>query len=780
MPGLWNTSRMLTTDDRSFAVLLHAYGKATDTPGHLTALLHGDESARRAALDHLNSAVIHQGTPWTATASAALAVGRILRDPSIAGPDTAWLRRDLLSWLAEVGEAAVPYQGDLAADAAPGGRDIRSEIARIAAASSDEDVYDDILEDPRRERAMWAMILLDCRQAASRLADVVEHCLADADPRVRASAASTATRLVRAAELASTAPSPRPRLVVRLTRLARTADAAERAALVLALGDLGAAPRDFLEDPHLGVRACAALAPALADHPAAVDVIMGALQDPEATDRWFPDGLPQIVGRFRGTLLNAALERVTGFAELLPVALAFARLTDGFEWILLLLKAFPEPPVELDDAQRAYLAALADNESLWNLSLGDIRKVFERIRLPYDRQACRALAHAKDSRAWLRDHGVRLSTVRGEWLVTAEKIVADHGGAESDGLGLAKALLRLAGAHAASGHRERAVAAAAEAVRISLRLTPPDAHMIRALTEYGRHLGEAGRGGDASAAAERALAVHARMPRPAPANFDLAQALTGLGTLAADLGRSDDALTVTVSAVEVLRRLENPVYLAPALADLSRRLWEAGRGDDALTAADEAVRTLREVAGTNLFARADALKDLCEMLSDLGRWLNPVDALTAVEEAVAACHEYVADRRAAAKASVTEEPDLADALTGLGLCLTRLGQVEQAVDATAEAVWMHRRLADDLPVVFQPHLARALTALAASQYALGEHEHALAAAREAADLCMAWPRPSPGFFTTRQRQDLDLLADVFDDLGRGEDADRIRRHNTRA
>ncbi|WP_433345113.1 hypothetical protein ACQP25_23155 [Microtetraspora malaysiensis] len=777
---------MLTTDDRSFAVLLHAYGKATDTPGHLTALLDGDESARRAALDHLNSAVIHQGTPWTATASAALAVGQILRDPSIADPDTAWLRRDLLRWLAEVGEAAAaPYPGDLAADAAPGGRDVRSEIARIAAASSDEDVYDDILEDPQREHAMWAMILLDCRQAASRLADVVEDCLADADPRVRASAACAATRLVRAAGLVATVPSPRPRLVVRLTQLARTADAAERAALVLALGDLGAAPREFLEDPHPGVRACAALAPALAGNPAAVNMIMDALQDPEAADRWFPDGLPQIVGRFRGTLLDAALERVTGFTELLPVALAFARLTDGFEWILLLLKAFPEPPVELDDAQRAYLAALADNESLWSLSLGDIRRVFERIRLPYDRQACRALAHANDSRAWLRDHGIRLSTVRGEWLATAEKIVADHGGAESaestesDGLGLAKALLRLAGAHAASGHPERAVAAAAEAVRISLRLTPSDAHLIRALTEYGRYLGEAGRSGDASAAAERAIAVHAQMSQPVPADFDLAQALTGLGTLAADLGRGDNALTVTVSAVEVHRRLDNPVYLSPALADLSRRLWEAGRGDDALTAADEAVRTLREVAETNRFARADALKYLCEMLSDLGRWLNPVDALTPVEEAVAAFHEYVADRRAAAQASLTEEPDLADALTGLGLCLTRLGQVEQAVDAAAEAVRTHRRLADDLPIVFQPGLTRALTALAASQYALGQHEHALAAAREATDLCMAWARPSSGFFTVRRRQDLDLLADVFDDLGRGEDADRIRRHITR-
>jgi hypothetical protein len=47
--------------------LWHAYGPAADTPGHLRALLDGSDDERRAAENHLISAVMHQGTPWSVT-----------------------------------------------------------------------------------------------------------------------------------------------------------------------------------------------------------------------------------------------------------------------------------------------------------------------------------------------------------------------------------------------------------------------------------------------------------------------------------------------------------------------------------------------------------------------------------------------------------------------------------------------------------------------------------------------------------------------------------------
>jgi len=65
-------------DAGQFSTLLHAYGRADDTAGHLAALIDGDAAGRRAALEHLWSAVIHQATPWTATPPAALAVAEIL------------------------------------------------------------------------------------------------------------------------------------------------------------------------------------------------------------------------------------------------------------------------------------------------------------------------------------------------------------------------------------------------------------------------------------------------------------------------------------------------------------------------------------------------------------------------------------------------------------------------------------------------------------------------------------------------------------------------------
>ncbi|WP_244235782.1 hypothetical protein [Micromonospora inaquosa] len=80
--------------------LRHAYGWATDTPGHLAALEFGDAEARKAALGHLDAAVLHQGFPDTATAPAVRAVTALLADGR-AHPDTV---ESLLEFL---GDAAV-------------------------------------------------------------------------------------------------------------------------------------------------------------------------------------------------------------------------------------------------------------------------------------------------------------------------------------------------------------------------------------------------------------------------------------------------------------------------------------------------------------------------------------------------------------------------------------------------------------------------------------------------------------------------------------------------
>ncbi|WP_176985153.1 hypothetical protein [Asanoa ishikariensis] len=84
--------------------LSHAYGWATDTPGHLAALESGDAEAREAALDHLDMAVLHQGFPETATAPAVRAVTALLADRR-AHPDSV---EGLLEFL---GDAAMSVTG---------------------------------------------------------------------------------------------------------------------------------------------------------------------------------------------------------------------------------------------------------------------------------------------------------------------------------------------------------------------------------------------------------------------------------------------------------------------------------------------------------------------------------------------------------------------------------------------------------------------------------------------------------------------------------------------
>src|SRR5689334_16305580 len=82
--------------------LYHAYGVATDTPRHLAALVGDDPQARDAALVHLFGAIIHQGTPWSATAPTARAVVAMLDDPRLdsTSRDAAWpTRASLLDFL---------------------------------------------------------------------------------------------------------------------------------------------------------------------------------------------------------------------------------------------------------------------------------------------------------------------------------------------------------------------------------------------------------------------------------------------------------------------------------------------------------------------------------------------------------------------------------------------------------------------------------------------------------------------------------------------------------
>ncbi|MEV4094485.1 hypothetical protein [Streptosporangium saharense] len=176
--------------------LFHAYGVASDVPGHLEALVGDDDRAREEAVDHLWAAVIHQGTPWSATPPAALVVAGLLADPRTARHTVSSrpLRAVLLDFLGEVAEATQPEvpEEEFRAAADPRGREaeIAGTLETLLSDDSDEDSEDESEEvwDDEAIEVIMAQVVLDLRATVPRLTEAVAPCLDDEDPRVRDSA----------------------------------------------------------------------------------------------------------------------------------------------------------------------------------------------------------------------------------------------------------------------------------------------------------------------------------------------------------------------------------------------------------------------------------------------------------------------------------------------------------------------------------------------------------------------------------------------------------------
>ena len=228
--------------------LYHAYGPATDTPGHLRALLGEDLESRKRAMSHLWSAIIHQGTPWTATGPAALVVAGFLADEQIDHGEP--VRADLMSFLASVAEA--PEQSGL--DLEELNRMAAFEIEPFIDSEDETALY----ENEEAANSFYARAILDCIRVAPVLLKVMLDGLAHSNRRVRTCAAMGAVTLAKTPSLRGYAKDLGSRLLS-LARAASNSD--ERGAHVLAIGELGFSSAEFLEDPSPAVRICAALAP---------------------------------------------------------------------------------------------------------------------------------------------------------------------------------------------------------------------------------------------------------------------------------------------------------------------------------------------------------------------------------------------------------------------------------------------------------------------------------------------------------------------------------------
>jgi hypothetical protein len=367
-------------ENTDWSRLHHAYGRATDTPGHLRALLREDAESRNQAMTHLWSAIIHQGTPWTATGPAALVVAGLLSDERIDRGEP--VRAHLLYFLVSVAEA--PGLAGLGVE----------ELKRMAAVDIEPflDSEDDeaLYGDEEAANSFYARSILGCIRVAPVLMNVMLEGLAHSIPRVRACAAMGAVTLAKTKSLRAHTDV----LGSRLLSLAHAAQASdERSAHVLALGELGFSPLPFLEDSSPAVRMCAALAPSLADDPAAIAELIRALENAASIDGWFVERPPQFPMRPRFTVIARLVERVKDFERLVPAAEAVIRVTwkfgIDFDWGPLLVAAFPDGSGAVrSEAQRRFLRSLVGNAHLWDPTCGNAYKWFKQAGLPYDRRLC--------------------------------------------------------------------------------------------------------------------------------------------------------------------------------------------------------------------------------------------------------------------------------------------------------------------------------------------------------------------------------------------------------
>jgi len=330
-------------------------------------------------MSHLWSAIIHQGTPWTATGPAALVVAGLLSDERIDRGEP--IRANLLSFLAGVAE--VPEQTGWTID----------ELERMAAFDV-EPFFNSEDDNVDAANSFYARSILGCIEVAPVLMEVMLSELENSSPRVRACAAMGAVVLARTDSLRGYSKD----LESQLLEMARSAqDTDERSSLVLALGDLGVSPRAFLEDASPAVRMCAALAPGLAADAGAINELLNALEhNAEKIDDWFVEKPPQFPMMPRFCIVQRLVEQVKDFDRLVNSAIAVVGVTTkrcaDFDWGPLLAAAFSDGSgIVKTESQRRFLRALLRNEQIWDSKFANSRRWFGRAGLPLDRGACARL-----------------------------------------------------------------------------------------------------------------------------------------------------------------------------------------------------------------------------------------------------------------------------------------------------------------------------------------------------------------------------------------------------
>lgn len=392
---------MLTADETDWAKLFHALGPADDLPAILAALRGTDAEAAVDAFTALWPRVFAGGRLTPATPPAVRHLAAILPDAALgAGDDTIregvlYLLREVARVVSEADAAAVGHR--IAVDDA-----VHAWLAAYLTRPLPSPVHawDD---GDAPGRVLLHNALVDCFDLLPEVFEAVWPIPDGWPSRARTMAAAATAMLVRHPRLADR----RAEVIAYHERTARaTADRWECASHVYGLGELGVAPREWLDDPRLAVRTCAALAPALAYDGTATEVLVRAAEHPRAFDHAFTEPfvapayrmmfLPQLQDVSHRRLIRTLCERSGDFRRLLPAAMAAVDLRGvgrpTVEFGPYLRLAFPAglPERGTASAAQSYFAhAVADRDDLWDGMFAGAAEAFAAVGLPDDRDRWR-------------------------------------------------------------------------------------------------------------------------------------------------------------------------------------------------------------------------------------------------------------------------------------------------------------------------------------------------------------------------------------------------------
>lgn len=186
----------------------------------------------------------------------------------------------------------------------------------------------------------------------------------------------------------------------------------------------------------------------------------------------------------------------------------------------------------------------------------------------------------------------------------------------------------------------------------------------------------------------------------------------------------------------------------------------------------EAARRLLALERANTGTRAlDDFEHQARLAKRWGHWGLRLSALGQREEALAASAEAVQILRRLAEARPDAHlADLATGLSNLGCDLSDLGRREDALAAAEEALQIRRRLADTRPDDHLPAMAVSLVNVGTNLSFLGRREEAKAATAEAVQVYRRLVQTQPETFLPDLATSLNSLGNRLADLGRHQEA----------